>query len=81
MGEPRFTAGGLPVGTVIDVTQGGFVELKTGLSVLNSSYQLRLQTYRSFIEDTPYTIETMRPINPTFQDYLQRWGVTVEPPP
>ena len=80
VGQPSFTPGGLPVGTTIDVTQGGLLEFKSGSSVLNSSYQLRLQTYQSLIENTPYTIETTRPINPTFQGYLQRWGVNVRRP-
>ena len=81
VGKPRFTSGGKPVGTIIDVTQGGsLVELKSGYSTLNSTYQLRLQTYRHLIDDVPYSIQTPRPINTTFQNYLQRWGVKVQPP-
>ena len=62
----------------LDSTQGGLVEIKHGRSVLNSTYQLRLQTFRSLTEELPYTIRTTRPVNSTFQEWLQRWGVTVE---
>lgn len=47
VGDAKYTAGGKPVGTIFDVTKGGFTEYKSGSSVLDSSYQLRLQTYRS----------------------------------
>lgn len=80
VGEAKYTKGGVLKGTILDATDAGFVELKGGSSVLESSYQLRLQTYRSLIEGQPYTIRTTRPINPTFQDWLQRWGVKVERP-
>ncbi len=55
--------------------------LKNGSSVLDSSYQLRLQTYGSLINDMPFTIYTSRPVNPAFQGYLTRWGVSVQPLP
>jgi len=80
VGEPKFTPGRLPRGTTFDGTLGGNLEIKGGASMLNSSYQLRLQTYRSLKTNTPLTIETTRPINPTFQNWLDRWGVsTVKP--
>jgi hypothetical protein len=60
-----------------DATDAGFLEIKTGKSVLNSSYQMRLQNYRSLMENTPYTIQTSRPIN-QFKAWLDFWGVTVE---
>lgn len=80
VGEPKFTTGGLPRGTIFDASQGGLLEIKGGTSVLDSSYQLRLQTYRSLIENRPLIIETTRPVNPTFQRWLQRWGATVQQP-
>jgi len=75
VGEPKFTPGGSPVGTILD-TAG--LEIKGGVSPLGSSYQLRLQTYRSLVLDEPLTIVTTRPVRSTFQAYLERWGVTVE---
>ena len=80
VGPPKFTPGGLPKGTVLDGTTGDLLEIKGGESVLDSSYQLRLQTYRSLIESRQLIIETTRPVNPVFQSWLQRWGVRVQPP-
>jgi len=80
VGEPKFTASGLPKGTIFDGTLGGNLEIKGGSSVLDSTYQLRLQTYRSLKTNTWLTIETTRPINPAFQSWLDRWGVSVVKP-
>jgi RHS repeat-associated protein len=81
VGQPQYTATGELVGTISDSTaNGGLLEIKGGSSTLNSSYQLRLQTYNSVVNNIPLTIETTRPVNPTFMDYLQRWGVTVTKP-
>ncbi|MFG1459718.1 hypothetical protein V5F62_25265, partial [Xanthobacter sp. VTT E-85237] len=80
VGDPKFTPGGLAKGTIFDGTLGGNLELKGGSSMLDSTYQLRLQTYRSLTTDTPLTIETTRPINPAFQSWLDRWGVSVVRP-
>jgi hypothetical protein len=41
---------------------------------------LRLMTYRSLIAAEPLTIRTTRPVVPAFQEWLDRWGVTVESP-
>lgn len=80
VGEAKYTAGGKPVGTIFDVTKDGFTENKSGSSVLDSSYQLRLQTYRSVTTKTPFSIVTTRPINSRFQQSLDFWGVNVVPP-
>ncbi len=81
VGPPQYTAGGQLVGTISDsTTGGGLLEIKGGSSTLNSSYQLRLQTYNSVVNNIPMTIETPRPVNSTFMDYLQRWGVKVTSP-
>jgi hypothetical protein len=77
VGQPKYTRGGLPVGTIVDATQNGLYEYKSGSSMLNSTYQLRLQTYRSLVDDVPFTLETTRPVNSSFQSYLNRWGVDV----
>lgn len=87
VGEAKYTEGGLR-GTILDATETGLLEIKGGSSVLNSTYQLRLQTYRFHVENAEraaknlpplsYTIRTTRPVNPTFRDWLQRWGVKVE---
>ncbi|MDB6010071.1 MAG: repeat-associated core domain protein [Gammaproteobacteria bacterium] len=58
------------------VNQDGLAEVKTGESELSSSYQRRLEVYGAVVNDTPLTIYTDRPINPTFRDYLTRWGLT-----
>jgi filamentous hemagglutinin len=57
----------------VDTTAG--VEIKGGSSVLDSSYQLRLMTYRALVTGESLTIKTTRPVNPTFADWLARWGV------
>jgi len=56
-------------------------EIKTGSSVLDSSYRLRLQTYGTLVNDMPFTIYTSRPFNATFGAWLTRWGVTAQPLP
>ena len=72
VGPPQYTAGGELVGTISDSTAGGgLLEIKGGSATLNSSYQLRLQTYNSVVNNIPMTIETTRPVNPTFMNYLQ----------
>lgn len=69
------------MGTAVDIAEtAGSMELKGGTKMMESSYQLRLQTYRALKMDTPLTIRTTRPINPTFTDWLNRWGVKVENP-
>jgi len=88
VGEAKYTKGGLLKGSILDATETDLLEIKDGSSVLDSTYQLRLQTYRFHVENAertaknlpplPYTIRTTRPINQTFCDWLQRWGVKVE---
>jgi hypothetical protein len=80
VGEPKYTTGGLPKGTIFDATDGGLLEIKGGSSSLSSSYQLRLQTYKALREGQSLTIETTRPINSTFADWLQRWDVNTKTP-
>jgi hypothetical protein len=80
VGEPKFTPGGLPRGTIFDASQGGFLEIKGGASVLRSTYQLRLQTYFSLKMRVPFTLRSTRPIEAGFDAWLTRWGVNVEAP-
>jgi len=80
VGRPKYTRGGELRGTILDSTDGGFFEIKGGRSTLNSSYQLRLQAYRSLTEAVPYTIITLRSINPRFAAWLERWGVRIAAP-
>jgi len=80
VGGAKYTPGGLPKGTIFDATQGGLREIKGGSSVLNSTYQLRLQTYYHLKNGLQDTLETPRPINPAFQSWLDKWGVTVKRP-
>jgi hypothetical protein len=49
-----------------------------GSKVLESSYQLRLMTWRSMVTGEALTIRTTRPINPTFESWLNRWGVAID---
>ncbi|AEF99541.1 RHS repeat-associated core domain-containing protein [Methylomonas methanica] len=82
VGEAKYTAAGTPVGTIYDGSiASGLAEIKNGASTLNSSYQLRLQTYGSLVNNTPYSIYTSRPVNQTFQEWLTNWGVSVKPLP
>jgi hypothetical protein len=81
VGAPRYTATGLARGTVIDSTVDGLAEIKSGRSELDSTYQLRLQTYRSLIERRPLTIYTNRPIPSLFRDWLDPKGVRLKPLP
>lgn len=80
VGEPKYTRGGQLKGTIFDGTQGGYLEIKGGTSELNSTYQLRLQTYKATIDNQPFTIQTTRPVNPEFQRWLEFWGVNVTKP-
>lgn len=80
VGEAKYTPGGKPIGTIFDVTKNGFTEYKSGASMLDPSYQLRLQTYRSVTTETPFSIVTTRPVNPRFQQSLDFWGINVVPP-
>ncbi|WP_429192026.1 hypothetical protein [Fusobacterium sp. PH5-44] len=78
VGEAKFTKTGLYKGTIFDSTRNGFLEIKAGTSALNSTYQLRLQTYRAVSTKTPYTISTNRTPNPTFLSFLNKWDVNME---
>ncbi|MCC5842770.1 MAG: hypothetical protein JJU05_00825, partial [Verrucomicrobia bacterium] len=80
VGPPKFTQGGLPRGIIFDSVQGGFLEIKGGSSPLHSSYQLRLQMYHALKSGQGITIQTTRPVNPTFADWFLRWGGTTTSP-
>ncbi len=82
VGEPKKTSGGLYKGTIYDaVTKGSLIEIKSGSSVLTSSYQLRLQVFFSLTryqkQGMQFLLKTSRPIEKSFSDWLTRWGVTV----
>jgi hypothetical protein len=81
VGIPQFTSRGLARGTVLDSVEGGLAEIKSGASVLNSTYQLRLQTYRAVVEERPLKIYTNRPVDLEFGQWLNPWGVRIEPLP
>lgn len=81
VGHPRYTSTGLARGTVLDSVESGFSEIKSGSSTLDSTYQLRLQTYRALIEKTPLTIYTNRPVDLEFGRWLNPRGVQIEPLP
>jgi hypothetical protein len=81
VGSPHYTATGLARGTVLDSVIAGFSEIKSGSSVLDSTYQLRLQTYRSIIEKKPLTIYTSRPVDAHFGQWLHPHGVSIKPLP
>jgi filamentous hemagglutinin len=48
---------------------------------LDSTYQLRLQTYRSVAEKRPLTIYTSRPVDTDFGQWLHPHGVAIKPLP
>jgi hypothetical protein len=81
VGEPHYTATGLARGTVLDSVAAGLAEIKSGASVLDSTYQLRLQTYRAHIEKKPLTIYTSRPVDVGFGHWLNPHGVAIKPLP
>ena len=82
VGDAKYTKLGVPVSTIFDgVTSTGLAEIKSGSSILGSTYQLRLQTYGALINNLPLTLYTSRPINGAFSDWLMRWGVSVKPIP
>jgi hypothetical protein len=81
VGRPLYTVRGIARGTIIDSVEDGLAEIKSGSSVLNSTYQLRLQTYRSVIEERPLRIFTSRPVDIDFGQWLDPWGVKIEPLP
>jgi hypothetical protein len=81
VGDPRFTTTGLARGTVLDSVESGFTEIKSGSSTLDSTYQLRLQTYRALLEKQPLTIYTNRPVDLQFGQWLGPRGVQIEPLP
>lgn len=80
VGDSKYTKGGQLKATIFDGIEGGYWEIKGGTSELASSYQLRLQTYKSVVDRVPYTIQTTRPVNQSFQAYLDFWGVNVVKP-
>ena len=80
VGDAQYTKGGQLKGTIFDSTSNGYLEIKGGASTLNSTYQLRLQTYKSVIDNQPFTLQTTRPVNPAFSNYLDFWGVNVVKP-
>jgi hypothetical protein len=81
VGSPHYTATGLARGTVLDSVAAGLAEIKSGGSTLESTYQLRLQTYRSIVEKKPLTIYTSRPVDVDFGHWLNPHGVAIKPLP
>ena len=81
VGSPHFTPTGLARGTVLDSVDAGLAEIKSGGSTLESTYQLRLQTYRSIVERKPLTIYTSRPVDIDFGHWLNPHGVAIKPLP
>jgi RHS repeat-associated protein len=78
VGVAEYTPKGKAVGTIVDVVlPNGAVEIKSGTSLLESSYQLRLQVYEAVVKGRPLIIHTQRPIEAGFAAFLQRWGVSV----
>jgi hypothetical protein len=75
VGPAKYTRGGKPLGVKVD---SAGLELKHGTKALESSYQLRLMTYRALVVNEPLVIRTTRVPNPEFAAWLQRWGVKVD---
>lgn len=79
VGDAKYTSTGLARGTILDSVDNGYLEIKAGNSVLENTYQLRLQTFRSLVDGVPLTIQTTRPVSIEFGQWLTRWGVNIEP--
>jgi hypothetical protein len=75
VGKTKYTMLGIPRGTVLDSTEGGYAEIKSGNSPLRASYQLRLQTYKSVIDERPLTIYTNRPASAEFKKWCSHYQV------
>jgi len=75
VGPAKYTRSGKPVGVKVDSIG---LELKHGTKALESSYQLRLMTYRSLVTGEQLVIRTTRTPNAEFAAWLQRWGVKVD---
>jgi YD repeat-containing protein len=82
VGDAKLTPSGQYKGTIFDAVDDatGYLEIKGGTSRLNSTYQLRLQTYKATIDATPFTIQTIRPVTPEFRRWLDFWGVNINTP-
>jgi hypothetical protein len=81
VGAIKFTKRGLYKGTVLDSTECGYTEIKSGKSPLRASYQLRLQTYKSVIDKRPFTIYTDRPTNKEFIRWSSLYEIKIKPIP
>lgn len=81
VGNIKFTRRGLYKGTVLDSTECGYTEIKSGKSPLRASYQLRLQTYKSVIDGRPLTIYTDRPTNKEFIRWSSLYDIKLKPMP
>jgi len=81
VGPPQYTERGYARGTVMDVADGEFAEIKSGESVLEPTYQLRLQAYRAAVEKRPLRIYTNRPVSAQFAERITSLGVAIEPLP
>jgi filamentous hemagglutinin len=81
VGDPRYTSRGLARGTVLDSTEKGLVEIKSGSSELDSTYQLRLQTFRSVVEKRHLTLYTSRIVPSSLRRWFSPKGVEVKPLP
>lgn len=81
VGNIKFTKRGLYKGTVLDSTECGYTEIKSGKSPLRASYQLRLQTYKSVIDNRPFTIYTDRPTNNEFNRWSSLYNIKIKPIP
>ena len=79
VGNPKYTNTGKVKGTIVDMHGSTNVEIKSGKSPLNSSYQLRLQIYQSYIEGVPYELRTSRPVSKTLDDLITKYGGRITP--
>ena len=82
VGEAEYTAGGKIKGTIVDMhgepNGKPNVEIKSGKSLLSSSYQLRLQVYQSTVEKIPYVLRTSRPVSSPLRELIEKNGGIIE---
>jgi hypothetical protein len=81
VGPARYTPRGYAQGTVMDVADGAFAEIKSGSSVLEPTYQLKLQAFRALAENRPLVIYTNRQISPELREKIAGLPVAIEPLP
>jgi len=81
VGVCQYTKQGIHKGTVLDSTDGGYTEIKSGSSMIYPTRQIRLQTFKATIDEKTLTIYTDRPISDELKRWSKTYGVKLMPLP